>query len=157
MGFRARSGTIHLAQLLEDVVHYQRQNKRQLWMASFDVEKCYDTIPWWAIFGIMREAGIRKSVVECFENFYRRVRRKFRYGQVDGDVWEASNGLMQGGPESPDEPNLLEEPFHRWARAAWHGVMIAGEHVPSGSFADDVVLLGSSQQEFEELIGAYLE
>lgn len=40
----------------------------------------------------MREAGVRESVVECMEDYGRRLRRKFRYGQVDGEERRAANG-----------------------------------------------------------------
>ena len=51
---------------------------------SFDIEQCYDSIPWWAVFGVMRHAGVPDAVVAIFEAFYRGLRRKFRHGQVDG-------------------------------------------------------------------------
>ena len=76
------------------------------------MEKCFDSLPWWAVFGFLRHAGVRESVVRCFEAFYRELWRRFRYGQVDGDVWQATNGLAQGCPMSPDLLNMLLEAFH---------------------------------------------
>ena len=29
-------------------------------MASFDIKKYYDMLPWWALFGVARQAGIRE-------------------------------------------------------------------------------------------------
>ena len=74
-----------VAQLLHDVIHVQKQRRQPLWLASFDVEKCYDSIPWWAVFGMLRRAGVPKRVVRCFVGFYRALLRRFRYGQVDGE------------------------------------------------------------------------
>ena len=51
MGFRAGAGVLHLAQLLSDLMILQKRRGRQLWLASFDVQKCYDSLPWWAISG----------------------------------------------------------------------------------------------------------
>jgi hypothetical protein len=42
MGFRAGSGTLHVAQLLSDLIRLQQKRRSALWLASFDVEKCYD-------------------------------------------------------------------------------------------------------------------
>ena len=56
MGFRSQSGTIHLAQLLSDIIALQESQKKELWLASFDVEKCYDSLPWWAVFDVLRQA-----------------------------------------------------------------------------------------------------
>ena len=157
MGFRAGAGFLHVAQLLSDLISLQRRRRQQLWLASFDVQKCYDTLPWWAVFGVMRHTGIEERVVACFESFYRGLHRHFRYGQVDGALWQATNGLAQGCPASPDLLNILLEPFHRWALSAGHGVVVPPTcRVASVSFADDVALVARDKRELETLIGSYL-
>ena len=156
MGFRAQAGALHLAQLLADLIVLQEQRGEALWLSSFDVEKCYDSLPWWAVFGVLRHSGVRPHVVECFQSFYAALRRRFRYGQVDGEVWAAANGLAQGCPASPDLLNMLFEAFHRWAQAQGYGVEVAGFRIPSTSFADDLVLVSASKEEMEQLVAAYL-
>ena len=37
MGFRAGAGTLHVAQILSDLMLLQRRRRKQLWLASFDV------------------------------------------------------------------------------------------------------------------------
>ena len=86
MGFRAGSGTLYLAQLLSDIIILQRRRGAELWLASFDVEKAFDSLPWWAVFGVLRHAGVAPQIVDCFASFYRDLRRRFRYGSVDGEV-----------------------------------------------------------------------
>ena len=159
MGFRAGAGTVHLVQLqlLTDLIALQRRRGAELWLVSFDIVKCFDSLPWWAIFGTLRRAGVSSTIVECFASFYRSLRRRFRYGQVDGDVWEATNGLAQGCPASPDLLNILFETFHRWAMSAGFGVSVAGQRVASASFADDLSLVATSLTEAQQLITAYLE
>ena len=157
MGFRAGAGTLHLAQLLADLIVLQRRRGAQLWLASFDIVKCFDSLPWWALFGTLRHAGVPSAIVDCFKSFYSQLLRRFRYGQVDGDVWRATNGLAQGCPASPDLLNILFEAFHRWAAAAGFGVSVAGHRIASASFADDLALVAGSLAEMQQLIGAYLE
>ena len=157
MGFRAQSGTLHVVQLLSDIITLQAERHQPLWLMSFDVEKCYDMLPWWALFRVLRRAGVRPAVVQAFQAFYQALRRRFRYGQVDGEVWHAANGLAQGCPASPDLLNILFEAFHRWARAAGLGVLIESYNVPSISFADDVALIATCRRDAEELVDAYLE
>ena len=157
MGFCAGSGTLHVAQLVADLIRLQKQRRAELWLASFDVAKCYDSLPWWAVFGVMQTAGVPERLVRCFEAFYSGLRRRFRYGQVDGAVWRATNGLAQGCPASPDLLNILFEPFHRWAAARGFGVpVVEGCRVASTSFADDVALVATSRSELETLVAAYL-
>jgi hypothetical protein len=121
MGFRSQSGTLQAAQLLSDVIAMQRRLGCPLWLASFDIEKCFDTLPWWALFRLLQKVGIPSAVVRAFHSFYQHLRRRFRYGQVDGGAWHAANGLAQGCPASPDLLNFLFEPFHRWAWASGLG------------------------------------
>ena len=158
MGFRAGSGTLHLAQLLDDLILLQRRRGHELWLASFDVEKAFDSLPWWAVFRTMERAGIAAEIVACFAAFYRDLRRRFRYGAVDGAMWNATNGLAQGCPGSPDLLNILLEAFHRWASAAGLGVPVMDDiRIASASFADDVALVAASQADLEQLIVAYLQ
>ena len=113
-------------------------------------------LPWWAVFGTLRHAGVPAATVDCFEAFYSSVRRRFRYGSIDGSPWHATNGLAQGCPASPDLLNILFEAFHRWAASTGCGPTVAGIPVASLSFADDLVLAGRSSADISHLIGAYL-
>jgi hypothetical protein len=156
LGFRAQSGTTHVAQLLQDLIALQVRRGEEIWLISFDIRKCFDMLPWWALFGALRKAGVREQVVRGFMAFYRQLLRRFRYGQVDGAEWQAANGAAQGCPASPDLLNILLEAFHRWARAAGLGVVVGTTTVPSVSYADDVTLVARSFDEAETLVAAYL-
>ena len=156
-GFRSGRGTLHAAQVVADLLHAQRRRRKELWLASFDLAKCFDSLPWWAVFRLLRAVGVEEKVVAAFAAFYRDVRRRFRYGTVLGEPWHAANGLAQGCPASPDLLNVLFEPFHRWAAAERLGVDVGGLHLASVSFADDLVLVASSRAAMERLIAAYLD
>jgi hypothetical protein len=133
MGFRAQMGAVHLAQLLSDLIVLRRRDRRPLLLASFDLEKCYDTIPWWAIFNTLLVSGAPSARITALQSFYQHLRRCFRYEQVEGDWWLAANGFPQGCSLSPDLLNILTESFHRWARAQGLGVMVDGSLIPSPS------------------------
>ena len=66
-----------------------------------------------------------------------------------------ANRLAQGCPAIADLLNILYEPFHRWAASHGVGVPVLDTHVASGSFADDVALLGTSLQELSFLVIGY--
>ena len=156
LGFRAQSGTTHVVQLLQDLMALQQRRGEELWLASFDIKKCYNSLPWWALFGVARQAGIWEEVVRGFQVFYCQLQRRFRFGQVEGAVWQAANGAAQGCPASPDLLNLLFDAFHRWARAAGLGVAVHTTLIPSVSYADDLALVARCQAEMEVLVAAYL-
>lgn len=60
-----------MVQLLQDLVALQVRRGEEL---SFDIKKCYDSLPWWALFWVARHAGIRKEVVRGFEAFCTQLR-----------------------------------------------------------------------------------
>ena len=105
----------------------QQRRRQALWLASFDVEKCFPPLPWWAVFGVLDAVGVDSDTVACFGSFYSQLRQRFRFGQVDGSEWSTTNGLAQG--------------FHRWAAAQGLGVPVDTSFVASTSFADDMVLV----------------
>ena len=157
MGFRAQTGTLHMAQLLSDIMVLCRQRRQSLFLASFDLEKCYDTIPWWAVFNTLLESGAPPARVAALRFFYEHLRRCFRYGQVEGEWWLAANGFPQGCSLSPDLLNVLVEPFHRWTRASGLGVQVEGFLIPSVSFADDLALIATSLDDLVYLATGYLD
>jgi hypothetical protein len=156
-GFRSGRGTLHAAQVVADLLSRQRSRRAELWLVSFDLAKCFDSLPWWAVFRMLRAAGVEERVVACFRAFYRDVRRRFRYGAVLGEPWQAANGLAQGCPASPDLLNVLFEPFHQWAAAERLGIDMGDLPVVSVSFADDLVLLAPTLADTKQLLAAYLQ
>ena len=157
LGFRAQAGTLHLAQLLSDIMTYQRRQQQPLWLASFDIARAYPSLPWWAVFGVLEHVGVPMATVRAFRAFYTGLRSRFRNGQVDGAAWGVANGIAQGCPASPDLLNIMFEGFHRWAAAEGLGVNVRGHRVGSASFADDVTLIAASCRELGHLIEAFLE
>ena len=155
MGFRAQAGTLHLVQLLGDLIELQKRHRKPLWLISFDVEKCFPSLPWWALFGVLQRAGVPAKLIACFQSFYLNLRQRFRYGHVEGSEWGTANGLAQGCPASPDLMNMLFEPFHRWAAAQGVGVAVLDSFIASASFADDIALVATSMAEVLLLVNGY--
>jgi hypothetical protein len=161
-GFRADHSGIHLAQLLQDFIVDASYKGKELWLVSFDIRKCYDSIPWWVLFGAMEEAGMPPECVGTFQSFYKDLSRCFRYGSWEGAEWSATNGMAQGCPASPDLLNLIYETFQRWAISQGKGYTVDLEggnllQIPAVSFADDLTLIGRCWPEMDELIKAFVE
>lgn len=157
-GFRPATSARHMAQIISDVIQWRTANGKEIWVAKLDFRKCYDSVPWWAIWGTMNASGIDPRVIRAFKNFYSQLRRVFRFGSFDGDPWGASNGLAQGCPAAPEKLNLLLEPFHRWAMEEKLGLNLGiFGFLPSLSFADDVALIAESRHALTKLLNGYME
>ena len=158
LGFRAQAGTRHVTQLLSDLIVLQQRRGADLFLVTFDLEKCFALVPWWGAFGALEHVGVDTELVRCFRVFYTELRQRFRFGPADGECWGMRNGLAQGCPASPDLLNILMEPFHRWAAAQPWGVLVVdGVRVASTSYADDVGLAADSWAGAVALVQGYLD
>ena len=97
--FWAQAGTRHEAQHLSDLVVHRC--KRPLFLVSFDLEKCFASLPWWAFGNWSTRAPPHRlpppHIVCRFRTFYARCRQRFRLGsQVVWEEWQAQDGLAQG-------------------------------------------------------------
>ena len=162
MGFRSGYGCTHLEQLVQDVIHVSKRQRTELWLVSFDIAKCYDSLPWWALFGTLEALGADPAIIGGFKGMYRDLTRRFRFGRLEGEQWRASNGLAQGCPASPDLLNAMYEPVHRWmealaqecgAEVRFHG---GSRHFASAGYADDIVLMARSWEHAKRLVEGFL-
>lgn len=48
-----RRGTRHAAQVVADLINLQGNNALGLWLASFNVAKCFDSLPRWVVFRLL--------------------------------------------------------------------------------------------------------
>ena len=78
MGFRPGQGTLHVAQALVDAMALQQQAGQHLWLASFDIAKCYDSMAWWAAMGLLEEAGLPQRKSRPLRSFYASLQRRFQ-------------------------------------------------------------------------------
>ena len=156
-GFRPGQGTRHVGQLLGDLLVVCRRRRQGLWVASFDLKKCYDMVPWWLVSGVMAQLGVPSRVGAVFGSYYAGLERHFRYGQRSGAPWTARNGLPQGCPAAPDLLNMIMAVFHAWVRRQGLGIEVAGCRLAALSYADDVAVVASSLTQLQVLIGGFLE
>ena len=139
-------------QLLSDLIELQRRRKQPLWLLSFDVEKCFPTLPWWATFGVLGRAGASYRVVNCFRSFYEHLRQRFRYGQVDGSEWATANGLAQRAQRAKHLKAVGNDVADHLAKEASAGAALT--HVPNLCFADVVLVHNTSGALIPDVISA---
>ena len=72
--------------------------QRRTLAKKLDVSK-FPSIPWLALFGVMKESGLPKVVLRYLSQLYAHLQHRFWYGQVDGSEWTMATGLLRdAGP-----------------------------------------------------------
>ncbi len=84
-----------------------------MWLASFDIAKCYPSLPSWVVFGNLEHLAVPAATVRAVRTFYTVLRARFRYSQVEGAEWSMANGLAQWCLASLDLLNIVFEGFHQ--------------------------------------------
>ena len=70
-------------------------------MASVDLEKAFDRVPWKVIWWAMRKLGVEEWIVKLVQGMYGNVRSRVRVGEGLSDEFEVKDGVHQGSVLSP--------------------------------------------------------
>ena len=97
-GFLSQRDTLHAAQEMADLIKHSVQGGSELWLASFDVLKCFDSLPCWAVFSSLRHVGAPTATLHCFETFYVSVTQRFCYDSMDGSPGIQPTAWLRAAP-----------------------------------------------------------
>ncbi len=113
------------------------------------------TLPWWAVFGVLRRSGVPLQLVGFLEAFYQSMQCQFSYRELDRQPWSAAYRLAQGCPVSQDLLNILSERFHRLAAVGDHGVeLVHGCRIAFVNFADYLALVATKKASWRSLLAS---
>ena len=134
-GFRPKHGTLdvywEMALRVEDAL----LSGTELAGILLDYAKCFDRLPHGIMLRLASESGAPDRLMAPIRSMYSHLRRRFKFCGGVGEVFQATNGILQGCPLSVVLLNLL---VSVWARA----VSAETDASPS-AYADDTGALGS--------------
>jgi hypothetical protein len=134
-GFRSLHGTVdvywEMALRVEDAL----LSGTELSGVLLDYAKCFDRLPHGVMLRLASESGASHRLMNPLRSMYSNLRRRFKFCGGVGEVFKATNGILQGCPLSVVLLNLL---VSVWARA----VSAETDASPS-AYADDTSALGS--------------
>ncbi|KAI3374597.1 hypothetical protein L3Q82_021177 [Scortum barcoo] len=102
--------------------------------------------------GVLREYGVRGPLLRAVRSLYDRSRSLVRIAGSKSDLFPVHVGLRQGCPLSPVLFIIFMDRISRRSQGP-EGVRFGNHRISSLLFADDVVLMASSGQDLQHVLG----
>jgi hypothetical protein len=150
-GFRKGKGTREAIIALRQLLERRIDVKKAMLIAFVDLEKAFDKIDWKLLYNTLREAGVNWKDRRLILNLYKGQTTKI---DVNGSKREAKirQGVREGCPLSPFLFNLFIEHAIEEKKDHIRGISINGKKFHSIRFANDIALLGNSEEEMSLML-----
>jgi hypothetical protein len=153
-GFRPGRGTLDQLYTLHRVLEGSWEFAQPVHMCFVDLEKAFDCVPRGALWGVLWEYGVRGPLLRAVRSLYDRSRSLVRIAGSKSDLFPVHVGLRQGCPLSPVLFIIFMDRISRRSQGP-EGVRFGNLRISSLLFADDVVLLASSNQDLQRALGRF--
>jgi len=156
-GFRkGRRTTDHILLLQHMIEHSRLKRRKPLFACFIDLSKAFDTINRDKLWHRLHGLGVRGTMLSALKAYYSDVRECVKTGDGLSDTIQSQLGVKQGCPLSPTLFGLYIDALEPHARRAvlTPGIKIGGHSLPIMLYADDIVLLASSESSLQSMLNA---
>uniref|UniRef100_A0AAQ6INE0 ribonuclease H n=1 Tax=Anabas testudineus TaxID=64144 RepID=A0AAQ6INE0_ANATE len=153
-GFRPGRGTLDQRHTLARVLEGSWEFAHPVYMCFVDLEKAFDHVPRGILWEVLREYGIRDPLLRAIRSLYDRNRSLVCIAGSKSDLFTVHVGLRQGCPLSPNLFITFMDRISRRSQGS-EGIRFGDHRISSLLFADDVVLLASSDRDLQQALGRF--
>uniref|UniRef100_A0A8C6MCM8 Reverse transcriptase domain-containing protein n=1 Tax=Nothobranchius furzeri TaxID=105023 RepID=A0A8C6MCM8_NOTFU len=147
-GFRPGRGTLDQLYTLRGILEGAWEFAQPVYMCFVDLEKAFDCVPRGALWGVLREYGVPGPLIRAVRSLYDRCQSLVRIAGSKSGSFPVRVGLRQGCPLSPILFITFMDRISRCSQCVG-GICFGGLRIRSLLFADDVVLLTSSERDLQ--------
>jgi len=154
-GFRPGLSTVHQVFTLQHFVD-SATPESPLYCCFLDLKSAYDLVPREALWEVLRRLGIQGKMLAAIRSLYSGCTVSVKVNGRTGKSLPSQSGVKQGCPLSPTLFGLFADGLHRFLRSHCpaDGVLLpSGDRLRELGYADDFVLLSSSGEGLQRLIG----
>ena len=123
-----------------------------VYLCFLDASKAFDRVNHHILFEKLQKRGVPSYLVKILAFWYTNQKMAIRWGSIISDCFHVSNGVRQGGILSPYLFNLYMDDLSTKLKKHYAGCKIANMIINHLFYADDLVLLCSSQRGLQELL-----
>ncbi|TKS65493.1 LINE-1 reverse transcriptase -like protein [Collichthys lucidus] len=147
-GFRPGRGTVDQLYTLSAVLEGAWEFAQPVYMCFVDLEKAFDRVPRGVLWGVLREYGVSDPLIRAIRSLYSRCQSLVRIAGSKSDLFPVRVGLRRGCPLSPVLFITFMDRISRRSQGV-EGLRFGGLRIGSLLFADDLVLLASSERDLQ--------
>ncbi len=153
-GFRPGRGTLDQLYTLSRVLEGSCEFAQPIHMCFVDLKKAFDCVPRGIQWRVLREYGVRGPLLRAVRSLYDRSRSLVCIAGSKSDLFPVHVGLRQGCPLSPVLFIIFMDRISRRSQGL-EGVGFGDHAISSLLFADDVVVLATSDQDLQHALGRF--
>jgi hypothetical protein len=169
-GFRSQRSTTEQIFNLRLLVEKHLEHQKELYHNFIDFKKAFDRVWHEGLWRVLKEYNIDNQLIEVIKSLYDEATSAVLLNGNAGDFFPRTVGVRQGCPLSPVLFNIFLEKIMQKALTPMHSsvndcfadeagetdtslssVSIGGRPLCNLRFADDIDLLGSSEEELQQL------
>jgi hypothetical protein len=121
-------------------------------LAFLDLSKAFARVWREGLFYLLWKNGIQGKCWKLLRSLYSNVSNKVLFGEFESDWFDQEFGLKQGCVLSPTLFSILMNDLVSMLSEQNLGVNLASDIINCLLFADDIVLMGKSEQELQTLL-----
>lgn len=149
--FRKCDGCAENTVLLDLALSYHWARHKKMFVAVLDMAKAFDSVTFAALIRTLKTKGIPAPMIDYISKLYNKSSRVLQHGDWESGKIYPTCGVKQGDPLSPLLFNFLIDEMLK-TLAPEIGVDIEGLKLNNMAFADDLVLLASTENGLQTLI-----
>jgi len=154
-GFRRGYSTVDHIFTVNQLIEKTHEYKIEVYLLLLDFNKAFDSIKHSFLWQAMANQGVPKGWVEIIKKLYKNSQVYVKTDRT-GPTFKMGRGVRQGDPLSPNVFNCALEEIFRKINWENKGIKINGKYINNLRFADDVILIGKSKEEIQELAEEFL-
>ena len=138
--------------ILKGLCALRKSRKTKTHMAFIDISKAFDTVDRQKLFELLWVKGIQGKAWRLLHNLYKNIQNRVIFGEYETDWFYNTNGVKQGCILSPTLFSLVMTDLVQMLSDEGLGIEYRGELIPALLYADDVVLMASSDEELQQML-----
>lgn len=152
-GFRSGVGTREALFAIQVLVQKCKEMQQDVYMCFIDYEKAFDRVLHDRLISLLADIGLDQRDIRIIQSLYWNQRATVRIDGQESEEVEIKRGVRQGCILSPTLFNIYSEAIMAEALEDLDcGVKVNGRLINNLRYADDTVLIASSEQELQKIV-----